>query len=79
MPKTIKYAAYDGYPTRLASGGEIWVCFDGRTWCVPSRKTQIICYEAGLLSRERYHQIFGHDLPPLPDHAFVSEWRSPLV
>jgi hypothetical protein len=40
MPKSkIEYAPYDGFPTRLASTGEIWVCFYG-TWCVPSRSSR---------------------------------------
>lgn len=74
----IEYASYDGFPTRLADTGEIWCCFDGK-WSVPSRPTQVFCYEAGLLTEAEYHRIFGHDLPPLPDAAFRSGWSSPLV
>jgi hypothetical protein len=86
MPKPeIKYASYDGFPTRLADTGEIWCLFARRDqlltgkWSVPSRSMQVFCYEAGLLTEQEYHRIFGHDLPPLPDAAFRSGWRSPLV
>jgi len=27
-------------------------------------------YECGLLSEQKYHRLFGDDLPPLPPHAF---------
>ena len=81
----IKYARYDGFPTRLTSNGEIWCLFsryDQRStgkWCIPSRPMQVYCYEAGVITEAEYHQMFGHDLPPLPDVAFCSGWFSPLL
>jgi hypothetical protein len=83
MPKSkIKYAIYDGFATRLTSDGEIWCCFDGK-WRVPSRPMQVFCYEAGLLTEQAYLRMFGPTgrcpVPPLPDAAFCSGWRSPLV
>jgi len=84
IPK-IKYARYDGFPTRLTSNGEIWCLFsryDQRStgkWCIPSRPMQVYCYEAGVITEAEYHQMFGHDLPPLPDVAFCSGWFSPLL
>ena len=84
IPK-IKDARYDGFPTRLTSNGEIWCLFsryDQRStgkWCIPSRSMQVYCYEAGVITEAEYHQMFGHDLPPLPDVAFCSGWFSPLL
>ena len=33
---------------------------------------------AGWLTEERCQRIYG-PMPPLPDHAFCSGWRSPLL
>ena len=35
--------------------------------------------KAAVLSAARYHELFGDDVPPLPDAAFRSGWSSPLV
>ena len=67
----IKFGVYDSYATRFSDDGEIWVCFNDNTWRVPSRPTQILCFETALLSEAEYHRLFDkYDLPPLPDHAF---------
>jgi hypothetical protein len=68
--RPIKYGVYDGSPARLADTGEIWV-FGGGTWYIPSRPTQVFCYDCGVLTEQAYRRNFGHyDLPPLPAHAF---------
>ena len=75
-----KYGVYDGFAARFTSdrGVEIWVYFDRHGWCKPNRPYQVWGYETAVLTEEKYHRMFG-DLPPLPDHAFRSGWRSPLV
>jgi hypothetical protein len=54
---------------------EAWWCYDGE-W-KPMSVTEAVC-KAGVLTEEAFHREFG-SLPPLPDAAFRSGWRSPLV
>ena len=44
------------------------------------RKADItdVVTSAAVLSEAAYFRNFGH-LPPLPDAAFCSGWRSPLI
>jgi hypothetical protein len=39
-----------------------------------------LVYNVSVLTEDAYRQRFDHrNLPPLPDAAFRSGWRSPLV
>jgi hypothetical protein len=73
VTKSIGYGVYDGYATGYNSDtGEIWTCFDGG-WHVPSRPTQVLCFECATLSEAEYRRLFDkYDLPPLPANAFTA-------
>jgi len=59
---------------------EAWWCFNG-TWCEMS-VTEAVC-RAGVIPEAEWLRMWGptgsHPLPPLPDTAFCSGWRSPLL
>jgi hypothetical protein len=59
---------------------EAWWCYDGE-W-KPMSVTEAVC-RAGVMSEAEWLRDYGptgrYPVPPLPDHAFCSGWRSPLV
>jgi hypothetical protein len=77
----IEYGFYDGFPTRFSSPPslEIWCLSDDGAWFEPSCPLHVYCYECAVLTEAEFHRLFGHALPPLPDAAFRSGWRSSLV
>ena len=73
----IKYASDDGFAVRF-TGREAWACYADGKWREISL-TEAVC-KCGELTEQAYLEQFGHrHLPPLPDAAFCSGWRSPLV
>ena len=83
--RQIGFGVYRGFPTRFSTDtGEVWTCFmhsrsRGRkgTWSQPTRSIQVLVYECGVLTGQKYRQLFG-DVPPLPPAAFRSGWSSRL-
>jgi hypothetical protein len=59
---------------------EAWWCYQGE-W-KPMSVTEAVG-RAGVLSEADWLRVYGpsgsHPVPPLPDAAFCSGWRSPLV
>ena len=83
--RQIGFGVYRGFPTRFSTDtGEVWTCFmhsrsrgRKRTWSQPTRSIQVLVYECGVLTGQKYRQLFG-DVPPLPPAAFRSGWSSRL-
>jgi len=76
----IRYGHHkDGTACRFRDA-EVWE-FYGGSWheIMPSE----LVYNIGLLTERDYLQMYGpasrRPVPPLPDAAFRSGWRSPLV
>jgi hypothetical protein len=76
VTKPIKYGHWDGCAVRWRSW-EAWLLGMDGVW----RETNAadVAHKAWVHTEATYHELFGHDLPPLPDEAFRSGWRSPLV
>jgi len=69
----IRYGHYDG--PCVFNLHEAWWCYKGE-W-KPMSVTEAVG-RAGLMTEAHYRRTYGH-LPPLPQEAFRSGWRSPLV
>jgi hypothetical protein len=76
--RRIRYGHHDG-PV-VFNLYEAWWCYDGE-W-KPMSVTEAVC-RAGVMSEAEWLRDYGptgrYPVPPLPDHAFCSGWRSPLV
>jgi hypothetical protein len=73
---TPKYGCDDGFAVRFTAR-EAWARYADGEWREISL-TEAVC-NCAVLTEAAYHERFGDELPPLPDHAFCSHWRSPLV
>jgi hypothetical protein len=80
MPKPMKYGLDDGFAVRFRDH-EAWACYADGEWRKIS-VTEAVC-KAALLTERTYWDMFGptgrRPVPPLPDAAFCSGWRSPLI
>jgi hypothetical protein len=76
----IRYGCDDGFAVRFRDN-EAWACYADGTWreINPSE----LVYNVGVMTGRDYVDMFGpagrRPVPPLPDAAFCSGWRSPLV
>jgi hypothetical protein len=64
---TPRYAYDDGYPVRF-TGREAWALYADNKWREISLAFALC--KCGELTEYAYLELFGHYLPPLPDHAF---------
>jgi len=80
MPTTIKYARDDAFAVRFTHD-EAWACYADGKWREIS-VTEAVC-KCGVLTERDYLHLYGpgsrRPVPPLPDAAFCSGWRSPLL
>jgi hypothetical protein len=77
MPTTIRFGIDDGYAVRYTHY-EAWACYADNKWR-PISAADALC-KCGMLTEQVYLDTFGHrHLPLLPDHAFCTGWRSPLI
>jgi hypothetical protein len=82
VTKPIKYGCDDGYAVRFrVSDYEAWACYSDGQWREISITEAVS--KCALLTERTYWDMFGpasrQPVPPLPDAAFCSGWRSPLI
>jgi len=74
------YGYDDGFAVRFTDD-EVWACYADGKWREISKTESL--YKVGVLTERDYLRMYGptgrRPVPPLPDNAFCSGWRSPLL